>query len=73
MNGFGGILKALVIGISDYNNLQSLHFCKNDGETMSKILNSLDYKIFDTLIGYVKWDTMRDAIFDFFRDPKIKP
>ena len=65
--------KALVIGISDYSNLQSLHFCKNDGETMSKILNSLDYKIFDTLIGYVKWDIMRDTIFDFFTDTKIKP
>jgi Caspase domain len=52
MKGFGGIRKALVIGISDYNHLPSLHFCKNDGETIFKILNSLNYKIFDTLIGY---------------------
>ena len=73
MKGFEGILKALVIGISDYNHLQSLDFCKNDGETISKILKSLNYKIFDTLIGYVKWDIMRDAIFDFFEDPKINP
>jgi hypothetical protein len=65
--------KALIIGISDYTHLQSLHFCKNDGETMSNILNSLDYKIFDTLIGCVKWDIMRDAIFDFFTDTRIKP
>ena len=65
--------KALVIGVSDYSNLQSLHFCKNDGETMYKILNSLNYEIFDNLIGYVKWDIMRDAIFDFFSDPNIKP
>ena len=65
--------KALVIGISDYSNLQSLHFCKNDGETMHKILNSLNYEIFDNLIGYVKWDIMRDAIFDFFTDTRIKP
>jgi Caspase domain len=52
MKGFGGIRKALVIGISDYNHLPSLRFCKNDGETISKILKSLNYKIFDTLIGY---------------------
>ena len=65
--------KALVIGISDYSNLQSLHFCKNDGETMYKILSSLNYELFDNLIGYVKWDIMRDAIFDFFSDPNIKP
>jgi hypothetical protein len=65
--------KALVIGISDYNNLQSLDFCKNDGETMYNILNSLNYKIFHNLAGYVKWDIMRDAIFDFFADPNIKP
>jgi hypothetical protein len=73
MKGFGSIRKALVIGISDYNHLQSLKFCKNDGETISKILKTLNYKIFDTLIGYVKWDTMRDAIFDFFADPNITP
>jgi hypothetical protein len=65
--------KALVIGINDYSHLQPLHFCKNDGETMSKLLNSLDYKIYGTLIGYVKWDIMRDAIFDFFTDPNVKP
>jgi uncharacterized caspase-like protein len=40
---------------------------------MSKLLNSLDYKIYGTLIGYVKWDIMRDAIFDFFTDPNVKP
>jgi tetratricopeptide (TPR) repeat protein len=66
--------KALVIGISDYNNLQSLDFCKNDGNAISEVLASLGYKI-DTsqLIGYVQWQTMRDAIFDFFADPNIKP
>ena len=65
--------KALVIGISDYAHLQPLHFCKNDGQEMFNILNSLDYEISDNLIGSVKWDTMRDAIFDFFEDSDIKP
>ena len=65
--------RALVIGISNYDNLDSLSFCKNDGETISKILKSLNYKIFDTLIGYVQWQNMRDAIFDFFTDPKTTP
>lgn len=65
--------KALVIGISDYTHLQTLRFCKNDGEEMFNILNSLGYEIADNLIGYVKWDVMRDAIFDFFVDSEIKP
>jgi hypothetical protein len=65
---------ALVIGISEYSLLQPLSFCKNDGEEMYKLLSSLEYKITDTnnLTGFVKWDQMRDAIYDFFSDQHIK-
>ena len=68
-----GIRKALVISVSDYakTTLQPLSFCKNDGRKMYDILYSLDYKISDKhkLIGYVKYETIRDAIIDFFTDP----
>jgi tetratricopeptide (TPR) repeat protein len=45
-----------------------LDFCKNDGEKMYELLKSLGYEIADNhrLIGYVKFDIMRDAIYDFF-------
>ncbi len=61
--------KAIVISVSDYStNLQPLSFCKNDGEEMSELLTSLGYQILDShrLIGYVKFDQMREAIYDFF-------
>ncbi len=35
--------KALVIGISDYTNLQKLDFCKNDEKEIYEILGSLGY------------------------------
>ena len=34
--------KALVIGVSDYTNLQ-LDFCKNDGKEVYEVLSSLGY------------------------------
>jgi hypothetical protein len=66
--------RAIVIGISEYDKLQPLTFCKNDGQEMYELLISLEYKITDNnnLTGYIKWDKMRDAIFDFFSDMHIK-
>ncbi len=61
--------KAIVIGVSDYStNLQSLNFCKNDGKELSELLTSLGYEILDShrLIGYIRFDQMREAIYDFF-------
>ena len=63
--------KALVIAVSEYNHkekLGQLEFCKNDGEQIYEILKSLQFEISDDhkLIGYVKYNEMRDAIFDFF-------
>src|SRR5262249_40880475 len=58
-----------IIGISDYgSNLHPLEFCRYDGDEMYNLLKKLDYKILDNhcLIGYVKYETMRDAVYDFF-------
>jgi hypothetical protein len=41
----GGKRKALVIGISDYASLQSLDFCKKDGQEIYEILSSLGYEV----------------------------
>ncbi|MGH9953970.1 MAG: caspase family protein, partial [Nitrososphaeraceae archaeon] len=67
--------KALIIGISDYSNLEPLSFCKNDGQEMFNVLSSLDYEIHNdnVLLGYVKWERLRDSIYDFFNNENIKP
>jgi hypothetical protein len=67
--------KALIVSVSNYStNLQPLSFCKNDGEEMCELLKSLGYEISDNnkLIGYVKFDTMREAIYDFFDNANSK-
>src|SRR6476660_5176104 len=72
-----GKKKALIISISNYNDkrLPPLEFCKNDGEEMYELLNSLGYEISEDCkqIGSVNYDSMRDAIIEFFRDRKTKP
>jgi hypothetical protein len=72
-----GTRKALIISVSDYyntSNLQTLDFCKNDGEEMYQLLDSLGYEILDNhkLVGHVRFDTMRDAIYDFFDNAHTK-
>ena len=49
----GARKKALVVGISDYTNLQKLDFCRNDGKGVYDVLTSLGYEISDKnkLIG----------------------
>jgi len=71
----GGSKKAIVIGISDYDLLQPLDFCKTDGTKMYDLLRSLGYEILDRhkLIGRVKREGMRDAIIDFFRNRNVRP
>ena len=58
--------KALILGISSYDSLEPLEFCNNDSKEMSNLILSLGYQINNTLSGYVKWDKMRDAIYEFF-------
>ena len=65
--------RALIIGVSDYNKLQQLNFCQNDGKSMYEALRHLGYDIPDRnkLIGKVDWVKMRKAMMDFFEDPTI--
>ena len=64
--------KALIIAISEYDNLpkeKQLPFCKNDGEAIYEVLQKQGYEILDEwkLIGRVTSDQLKRAIFDFFR------
>jgi uncharacterized caspase-like protein len=67
--------KALIIGISDYTNLQKLDFCKNDGTEIYEVLISLGYEISDKnkLVGEAKGEKVKDAIYDFFDDIRNIP
>jgi uncharacterized caspase-like protein len=59
--------KALIVGISDYTNLQRLDFCKNDGTEVHEVLNSLGFEISEKkLVGEAKSEKVRDIIYDFF-------
>jgi hypothetical protein len=71
----GGSKKAIIIGISDYDILQPLIFCSNDGKEMYELLKSLGYEIQENhkLIGRVKWDDLRCAVIDFFLNRNVKP
>lgn len=75
INNSGSRRRALIIGISDYDKLEPLMFCKNDGREMVDVLNSLHYETPENniLLGKVRWETMRDTIYDFFSDENINP
>jgi caspase domain-containing protein len=62
--------KALIIGISHYDKLQSLDLCKNDAEGLLGILSEQEYEIPSNsrLIGVVPYETMRKAINGLFND-----
>ena len=65
---------ALVIAVSDYSTfLQPLHFCKNDGQKMYEILHSIGLQKTDNhqLIGYVRYESLRDAIIYSLQMPII--
>ena len=69
------VKKALIISVSDYkSSLQTLDFCKNDGQDTYQLLKSLKYEIADyhKLIGHVTYESMREAIIDFFTDVNNK-
>jgi tetratricopeptide (TPR) repeat protein len=67
--------KALVVGISDYTNLQKLDFCRNDGKEVYDVLTSLGYEIADKnkLIGKAMGAKVKDTIYDFFDDKTDNP
>ena len=72
INGKAAQKKALVVGISDYTNLQALDFCKNDGTEIYEILSSLGYEISDKNkpVGEAKGERLKDVIYDFFDDKR---
>lgn len=71
----GSRRRALIIGISDYDKLDPLSFCRNDGQEVSKVLSSLDYDIKDgnVLLGHIEWQKMRETIYDFFNNDNTMP
>jgi uncharacterized caspase-like protein len=68
INGKAARRKALIVGISDYTNLQRLDFCKNNGTEVYEVLSSLGFDISEKnkLAGEAKWEKVRDTIYDFF-------
>jgi len=70
-----GTNRALVIGVSDYNEttINDLEFCRNDGEKILETLRTIGYdasnNIHNGLIGHVKFDQLRNSIYDFFANP----
>ena len=71
----GAQKKALVVGISDYTNLQKLDFCRNDGKEVYNVLTSLGYEISDEnkLIGKAMGTKVKDVIYDFFDNKRDNP
>jgi len=69
-----GSRKALIISLSDYEELERLEFCKNDGEAIYKTLTALGYEIPEKrkIIGTASGSELRNAIIDFFRDGSVK-
>ena len=67
--------RALIVGISDYTNLQRLDFCKNDGTEVYEVLNSLGFEISEKnkLVGEAKSEKVRDTIYDFFGNNRNSP
>ena len=48
-----------------------MDFCRKDGEEMFGVLKELGYEVEGhNLVGHVKFDLMRDAIYDFFDNRK---
>jgi uncharacterized protein YjbI with pentapeptide repeats len=68
--------KALLIAISDYENLsqeRQLPFCKNDGDIMYDILSKQGYEILpeNKLIGRVNGQQIKNSMINFFRKNAI--
>lgn len=64
--------KALIVGISDYEFLTPLEFCRNDGEEMLKVLKSQGFEV-QSLIGRVEHNKIKKKTALFFDDEDITP
>lgn len=65
--------KALIISVSEYNQLHALSFCVNDGLGIFNILSKHNYEFHKgrDLIGRVNGIELRDNLVNFFADPSI--
>ena len=73
MNGkYQEVRKAMIIAISDYEHLDPLLYCRNDGVDMHNRLKNLGFQVSDKkgLIGDVRYFDMHDKIIDFFTHAK---
>ena len=70
-----GKKKAIIISVSQYEDLPPLGFCKNDGNEMYDVLLKQGYEIPENmkLVGEVDFLTLRDSILRFFKNDTIKP
>ncbi len=70
----GVIRKALIVSVSDYDQLTQLEFCKNDGLGIFDVLKNNQYQFYkeEQLIGKVIGNEMRESIIRFFTDNNIK-
>jgi hypothetical protein len=72
-----GNRRALVIAVSEYDssNLRPIKFCEKDGQEMYNFLRKVGYEIPDNckLIGNVKSDILKKAIYNFFTNVENKP
>jgi hypothetical protein len=72
-----GNKRALVIAVSEYDssNLRPIKFCENDGQEMYNVLRKVGYEIPDNckLIGNVKSQKLREAIYSFFTNNENSP
>ena len=68
-----GKRKALIVAISEYDQLGNLDFCKSDGHAVHNILLAHNYDIPEQLrlIGRVDGYLLREKIIDFFTDSSV--
>lgn len=67
----------MIIAISEYNDerLADLSFSERDGKDMHNLLISLSYEIEPNhvMIGYIKYENIRESIKEFFTSKSVKP
>jgi hypothetical protein len=66
--------RVLITAVREYEEpYERLPFCKKDGEAIYKVLKSHRYQILDNskLVGRVKGNQIKEAIYDFFTDETI--
>jgi tetratricopeptide (TPR) repeat protein len=70
--GNNSIGKSLIVGISKYDKLGELDFCKGDANKIEKCLKSLHYEVLSDYVlnGRVEYLQLRDKLYSFFSNAK---